>query len=517
MANKTLFQSIRGFLSPATDARNDEGAPAYAFEPRHALAQYAATGCLNATFYATERAQLETVLALCDAVDPEFIARAAVFARERGFMKDMPALLCAVLSRRAPHLLEAVFPRVIDDGRMLRTFVQIGRSGVTGRKSLGSLPKRLVRRWLAERSDEALFRASVGQNPSMADVVRRVHPRPATMARESLYGWLLDRPYDPAALPELVRRYEAFSSGTGVEDMPDVPFQMLTQRPLGAGEWARIAERASWQTTRMNLNTFARHGVFTESLTTKIAARLRDRDEIRRARAFPYQLLAAYVTAEKRVPLAVRRALEYAMEITIDNVPSLAGRVAVCPDVSGSMASPVTGVRGDGTTKVRCVEVAGLITAAVLRRNPTAEVLPFEAKVVDVRLNPRDTVMTNAAALARIGGGGTNVSAPLVRLNARRAPVDVVIVVSDNQSWVDASAGRGTVTMREWSVLRRRNPSARLVCIDLQPNGTTQARERADILNIGGFSDQVFDVVAEFAAGRMMPGHWVDVIESIEL
>ena len=34
--------------------------------------------------------------------------------------------------------------------RMLRTFVQIMRSGRVGRRSLGSLPKRLLRQWLEE-------------------------------------------------------------------------------------------------------------------------------------------------------------------------------------------------------------------------------------------------------------------------------------------------------------------------------------------------------------------------------
>ncbi len=276
MASKTLFQSIWGRLLPATDARNDEGAPAYAFEPRHALAQYAATGCLNTTFYATDAQQLDAVRALCDQVDPEFIARAAIYARERGFMKDMPALLCAVLSRRAPALLERVFPRVIDNGRMLRTFVQIVRSGVVGRKSLGSLPKRLVRRWLAESSDEAVVAASVGQSPSLADILRMVHPRPATASREALYGWVLGRPRDDAALPDLVRRYEAYKAGEQRE-VPAVPFQMLTQLPLGPQEWTTIAERAGWQMTRMNLNTFARHGVFARGLTDLIAERLRRR------------------------------------------------------------------------------------------------------------------------------------------------------------------------------------------------------------------------------------------------
>jgi 60 kDa SS-A/Ro ribonucleoprotein len=55
------------------------------------------------------------------------------------------------------------------------------------------------------------------------------------------------------------------------------------------------------------------------------------------------------------------------------------------------------------------------------------------------------------------------------------------------------------------------------VLIDLQPAGTTQAGDREDILNIGGFSDRVFEVVAQFASGRLVGDHWVGVIESVEL
>jgi 60 kDa SS-A/Ro ribonucleoprotein len=49
-----------------------------------------------------------------------------------------------------------------------------------------------------------------------------------------------------------------------------------------------------------------------------------------------------------------------------------------------------------------------------------------------------------------------------------------VIFVSDNESWVDAGRGRGTVLMAEWSQFRRRSPGARLVCLGVQPTQTTQ-------------------------------------------
>ncbi|HYV13839.1 MAG TPA: hypothetical protein VE980_23235, partial [Pyrinomonadaceae bacterium] len=94
---------------------------------------------------------------------------------------------------------------------------------------------------------------------------------------------------------------------------------------------------------------------------------------------------------------------------------------------------------------------------------------------------------------------------------------ELLAFVSDYESWVDAGAGRGTAMMRQWNVFKQRNPGARLVCIDVQPYRTVQAREREDILNVGGFSDQVFDVISEFAGGALNADHWIGVIDSVTL
>ena len=526
MANKSLFQTLAGKLLPQTDAVNHELGRAYLFTAKHALAQYAATGCLNHTFYATADEQLAKVLELAGQVDAAFVAKTAIWARERGFMKDMPAVLVAALSVLDANLMAKAFPRVVDNGKMLRNFVQVLRSGQVARKSLGTRPKKLVQQWLSARTDEQLFKDSVGNAPSLADVVKMVHPKPATDARRALYGWLLGKPHDASQLPQLVKDFEAFkvqaamheAGGPKHLEVPDVPFQMLTALELGKAEWTAIAKKAGWQMTRMNLNTFARHGVFEDAfMVNTIANRLKDESLIRKARAFPYQLLAAYKAAGADVPAKIRDALHDAMEVATWNVPKIDGKVYVCPDVSGSMRSPVTGFRAGATSSMQCVDVAALIAASVLRKNPDAEVLPFEHAVVDLQLSGRDSVMTNAQKLASVGGGGTNCSAPLARLNWKRAKGDLVVYVSDNESWVDARAGRGTATMQEWATFKQRNPAAKLVCIDLQPYGTTQASEREDVLNVGGFSDHVFELLSTFADGGLDAAHWVETIEKVRL
>lgn len=517
MANKQLFKSQPGRLAPETNARNEAGGKAYALAPKAALAQYVATGCLNTTFYADAATQLDTVLDLCAQVESAFVAQAAVYARQRGQMKDMPALLTAWLAQHGPDRLEPVFAKIIDNGRMLRNFVQILRSGAVGRKSLGSRPKRLVQNWLNGRSDGQLLNASVGNDPSLADVLKMVHPKPATPERAAFYAWLIGKPHDAALLPEAIKALEQFRDDVAAP-VPDVPFQLLTALPLRPQHWVAIACQAPWQMTRMNLNTFARHEVFkVGGMARRIAERLRDPAAIQRARVFPYQLLSAYFMTSEGVPEVVRDALQDALEVALENVPELPGQIYVLLDVSGSMGSPVTGHRKGATSKVRCVDVAALVAAAISAKTPATEILPFDTQVHAHRLNRRDSVLTNAQTLAQFGGGGTDCGLPLAMLNQRKATGNLVIYVSDNESWADPQRGRGTETMRQWEIFRQRNPRARLVCIDLQPYDTVQAQTREDVLNVGGFSDAVFEVLARFAAGQLGGEHWVREIEAVEV
>lgn len=545
MANRTIFASSQpGAYVPPTDTKNAAGGAAYAYTPEQALAQLASTGCLNNTYYTTAESQLTQVLTMASQCEPEFVAACAVYARQRGFMKDMPALLLAHLAARSKgsvgdnsdrgraaslHLCTA-FPLVVDNAKMLRNFVQIVRSGATGRKSLGALPKRLVSEWIqrkAEKAPVALFRDIVGNDPSLSDMIKMVHPKPTSDATRELYGYIIGKKYNAELLPNTVQEYEAFKRYTGDRAMtviapPDVPFQMLDALGLSDEEWEQIALRAPWQMTRMNLNTFNRHGVFKKQENVlAIADRLRDPHAIKRARVFPYQLMTAFLNVDG-VPQSISLALQDAMEIATANIPAGLANGVVAVDVSGSMRSPLTGLRKGATSKATCVQVAGLVGACLLRQG--ARVLPFDTDVYvpanNKALNPRDSIMTLANTLAGFGGGGTACQLPLMLLNKEGAKdLDYVLYVSDNESWINSPratyGGRnmGTEMLQEWEKLKLRNPKAKLICIDLTPNATTQAPTRRDILNVGGFSDDVFKVIRTFI-GEAGPDHWVDTIRS---
>jgi 60 kDa SS-A/Ro ribonucleoprotein len=254
-----------------------------------------------------------------------------------------------------------------------------------------------------------------------------------------------------------------------------------------------------------------------------VAGRLADAEAIRRSCQFPYQFLAAYLNASDEIPQKIKAALHQAAEIACGNVPELPGPVVIGLDTSGSMSMSVTGWRGRGaTSKMRCVDVAALFAAAILRRNPDSVVVPFDTQAYDVRIDPSDSILSLSERLAKYGGGGTDCSIPLRAANTKfsKRLFAGCVLVSDNESWVGTGRYGSTGVMTEWQKFVKNQKrlgvtDPKLVCIDIQPYGSTQAPERDDILNIGGFSDAVFNVVASYLGDDA--ARFVAEVESVEL
>ena len=232
-------------------------------------------------------------------------------------MKDMPAALLAVLSKRDSQLMHQVFDRVVDNGRVLRTLFQMIRSGQFGRTGLSSSLQRAFQRWLNEASVGTLLSASIGDKPSLRDVLRLARPTPKDNARRALFGWLTDKevekwaPATEADLPEQVQGLIAYRKAETAEAQAlilgnlSVRWDLLADAAKGPLVWKAIARQMGPQALRMNLNTLVRHEVFgngtkDDALVDYVAGRIADAAEIRRSRQFPYQFLAAYLNADER-------------------------------------------------------------------------------------------------------------------------------------------------------------------------------------------------------------------------
>ena len=192
---------------------------------------------------------------------------------------------------------------------------------------MGTRPKLLVQKWLNTASEKrSLIDAAVGNTPSLADVVKMVHPKPADKAREAFFAWLIGKPYAADALPsdssqhlrniKSKKTYDVYSIST----VSRCSLRLnLTQKEA----WAQIA-RQVWVAHGADELEYlcSSCSVYVmDGMADEIAGKLQDAQAIRKARVFPYQLLMAYKAASRDIPFVVREALHDALEVAVENVP----------------------------------------------------------------------------------------------------------------------------------------------------------------------------------------------------
>jgi len=502
MANKQLFANDH--LAPT--AVNAAGGAAYAMTDEHALAQLAAVGTFHDGFYATAAKQLADFRSRCAKASPTWLAKLAVCSRRRFRMKDMPVALLLELVQRDPALARRIFPAVVDNGKQLRTLASMLRSGAFGRKSFNGCLRALSRKWFAVRSEDQLLHAMVGADPSMRDLLRMIRPKPADDARASLYAWMAGKPKEGAPLPPLVDLYERFKAADDegqAELLAKLPFRtdMLAGLLKGGAGWKALGRKMAPMALRMNLNSLARHGAFDDQeFVQEVAAKLAA-PEAAQAGQQPHQWFAAYKALDPKVPAAVKQALSHAADRDAGTEAAIGKTLLLAVDVSGSMSQPV---HGDNRGKTSCNDAAAVMAAAFLRRNPDSVVVTFDTTAKTMAVDAGDTLLSLASRFS-FAGGGTSCSAPfrhaLAALGDRQ--FDGAVLLSDEESWVDAASKRGTGTMNAWRKFAQAHHARqpRLACVDLAANSANVADSRdRSILNVGGFGEATLGLVARFLA-----------------
>ena len=491
---------------------NHEGQRCWKHSLRDRVRNFLRTGTLSGTFYVAApqlaRETIDTLVAF-GREDAAALADETVAARKDGYMRTLPLVATAVLSGLPDkELFARVARHVLLVPRDIAQFIEICLSGaIPGVQSFGGCRVIAVRERLEGLSEYHAVKGASSKTVALRDAVRLAHPRPSDEAKRELLGWLSGRvPGDRVTLNRQVAALEALKHTSDpsaqVQAIREgrLPFEAVTaavQRP-SREVWVELLHQAPMFNLLRNLVTFTRHGIFEDQANVEVAvAKLSRPGALAASRILPFQAYTAWKTyseqdaADPRIIAALSDAPRVCRESAL-----FAGRVAIAPDVSGSMQSCFTNKQN--TTSA--AEVAGIFAAGLLRQCPNATVLPFQHEVVPVALNPRDSVLSNAQKIARLGGGGTSLAAPVEMLLRRGDAVDLFVGITDNEEWVSAPGfGWGTGFLDAWRKYKAQvAPAAKAVLVTVVPDLCRPVPEtEPDVHFVHGWSDAVMRHVAE--------------------
>jgi 60 kDa SS-A/Ro ribonucleoprotein len=495
---KSMFSGGGTATLVRADTTNLAGGLAYTSEAPVALAKFLVCGFLSNTYYANAEDQLATLTDLAAKCEPSFVACASVYAREVGKMKDMSLVGLGLLRKSSKEHYKQVFARVCSDGRMLRGFITLIRSGLFGSKNLVNSDRKLIQAWFDSRTDKQIWDDSIGNNPSIQDVVNLAHPKPNTPEKEAMLRYVM-KGEETQDLNPLVTAFEQWKKEPAGA-LPDVPYLRLSTFTLTPPQQEQLAFKMTWNQLRQNLNSLVKKGGITEGNVDAVCEKLARESLVLRSGVLPYAIyttllnLPQNTTVEKKLWDAMSTALDF----SVQNVPKLPENTVIAIDVSGSMGSRLSSKNVNGG--ISCAQVAMLMACSILKNNPYAMVLTFDTTCKKVlTLNSKDTIMTNISKI-RFNGGGTDCGCAVAYVNNHSIKTDLFIMLSDSESWAGVVDNWGMTGMQSHlNVLKVANEGLKTVLIDIVPNKTQQVVGK-DILCIGGFSDRVFEVVGNWVS-----------------
>ncbi len=522
MSRLTKRFPISAMTKPETI--NHTGFPAYIPSDDQALAELMFVGTFGNTFYATGQHWTDAfthVVKKMVAQDPEFVAKAAVKAREEGFVRSAPLVALMALisgSPRAQAWGRRVFGRIIRTGDDLRNVVALAQSKQF-RDGYGGLARRLVADWLNTHLDEyqAIKYAGKGERLSLRNILRLTHPVPPSPEREAIYRWLVKGTLTPEVDLPQITWLDRLSRGevdpVSAIESGRLPFEAVMPRIEKADKavWSALLRHAPYMFLLRSISAFNRAGVWDNDESLDYAVKvLADPNRIHKAMQFPFRYYqAAQVLERERIVQPLINALYDALEISLSNLPDLGRlRVAIAPDVSGSMHG--TQVAEHTSAAV----IAGIFTGAIWKAAANAVVLPFGTQVVALSgVSPRDSVMTISRAVGQLNGGGTDLSVPIRALNHSGKIIDLFIGLTDSEDWAASGGWHGEGFLAAWRHYQKIAPQAQAVLIQLVPSGTRVAPSKDPSVHyVYGWSDSVLRYIGYVIQGQSL----VDSIRSME-
>jgi 60 kDa SS-A/Ro ribonucleoprotein len=451
-----------------TLTENLAGGQAYAQSNELAFVSMLLTSFVNDQFYKGSNDTLKDLKTLSEKIkDKEFVAKAAIYARDKFGMRSITHALAGELTSQltgfdwAKNFYDKVVVRP-DDMTEILSYYLANKTD----KNKPKFPNALKRGFATafDKFDGYQLAKYKNENKEvkLVDVVNLVHPTPTEKNGEALNLLINDKLKN-------TQTWEAKLSAVGqvAEGEED-----LTQLKSDAWDELISTRKIGLMAMLKNLRNIIKDSPKSIPL---VCESLKNEKFITNSKVLPFRFSTAYDEISKlgssKEVRDILVAISSAMDISCKNIPIFEDTLFVV-DVSGSMCG-------------RPSEIASLF-AAMFAKSNSCDVMTFATNSKYVSYNPNDSVMSIRDSF-KFSGGGTNFRSIFTTANK---PYKHIIIASDMQGWI----GYTTPTLEFNQYKKKFDCNPHVFSLDLAGHGTMMLPEK-NVYGLSGFSDKVFKIM----------------------
>lgn len=540
---------------------NEMGEAAFKLGDKEDLISTVMTTFLQDSYYETENDTVKRICDKLDKVDPLFAAKLAIYARTEGNMRSVSHLIAAYISKEiagqpwAKRFYKKVVVRPDDMSEILSCYGSMNKMNLTN-KELRKLPNAIKKGF--KNALEGLDAYQIdkykmnSRQVKLIDLVNLLHPHPTQGNQEAysrlIKGQSLEGLYKSKVFEKQMSK--AGQTAKTEKEKTEAKKQAITE----------TLDNVKGMPIMNLLRNLRNILIYAPNKVDDACGQLTIRNKVINSRLLPFRFATAYseiekmkydnissvpktsITFESEVSSAeisrdefnskkqqILDAIERALEISCENIPTLEGNTAILIDDSGSM-------RGDGGSSSRVSAFSSVNTSMIGHlfatmfawKQKDIYIGLFGDKLIPVKVDRSKKMLDFNKYSYNLGADcGPSTEAGIYKFFRQvideKKKIDNVIVFSDCQigsgaetSWYGYGSDEKSEGFQDlFKQFKKINPLCNFVVCNVRSYGGNSVFDKSQrIMNIAGWSDKIFDLITSNCKGF---DEMIKRIEAIEI
>jgi 60 kDa SS-A/Ro ribonucleoprotein len=300
--------------------------------------------------------------------------------------------------------------------------------------------------------------------------------------------------------------------------------EMIPTEVMKSSEvWEALLVNMPYTAMIRNLGNMSKAGILGPNSdgAIKVITQLGSRENLKKARIHPIQVLAALLTYKQGhssrgyaygktdktwdVNDQIVGALDTAFYLSFDTVPRTNKRFFIGQDISGSMTAEMGNIPG-----MTCAMASAAMAMTTVRTEPFLYYAGFSTHLTKLGITSNERLDSVLNKISNKTFGGTDCSKPMVEALQMKMPVDVFAIYTDNETWAGSIKPHQALTKYR----DKMGIPAKLVVVGMTSTGFTIADPKdSGSLDVVGFDTGVPTLLADFVSDGQVANKTEEVAE----